>query len=263
MDGKYAMPSTGDIIDAEKKEIIARLKDETGTYVQSEKMVEVQFAGMNLLKAGDQFGIGRAISLAQVQVSKEPMHHNVFENAWVRVLDVHIPAGDTSLFHTHSTPSVFLVLSDTKTGSEVIMEPEKIPRLNDGHVWFEGFYDKPRVHRVWNSDTTEFHVIDMEILNKKYQAVDPPLNIPSLTLLFDENPVRGYRLKLDPQATLRISRRRAPIVLVKLTDAAGTVQANNKSFIKRGDYTFIQSGSDISFINTSNASQDLGLFELK
>ena len=59
IDGKYAMPSTGDIIDVNKKEIVTRLKDETGAFVQSEKMVEVQFDGTNLLKAGDQFGIGR------------------------------------------------------------------------------------------------------------------------------------------------------------------------------------------------------------
>lgn len=59
-DGKYAMPSTGDIIDVRKKKIIGSLLDETGTQVQSEKMVEVQFAGKDFLKAGDQFGIGRA-----------------------------------------------------------------------------------------------------------------------------------------------------------------------------------------------------------
>jgi hypothetical protein len=60
IDGKYAMPSTGDIIEVDKKKISSRLQDETGAYVQSEKMVEVQFAGKNPVKAGDQFGIGRA-----------------------------------------------------------------------------------------------------------------------------------------------------------------------------------------------------------
>ncbi|HTE30494.1 MAG TPA: hypothetical protein VK666_09000, partial [Chryseolinea sp.] len=98
-------------------------------------------------------------SVAQVQVSKEPMHHNVFENAWVRVLDVHIAPGDTSLIHKHSTPSVFLVLSKTRTGSQVITEPSEI-HLHDGNIWFEGFYDQPRIHRVWNSDTTDFHVVE-------------------------------------------------------------------------------------------------------
>jgi DNA-binding beta-propeller fold protein YncE len=60
IDGKYAIPSTGDIIDVNKKSILTSLRDETGVRVQSEKMVEVQFAGKNLVKAGDQFGVGRA-----------------------------------------------------------------------------------------------------------------------------------------------------------------------------------------------------------
>ena len=45
---------------------------------------------------------------AQVQVSKEPRHKKVLENKYIRLLDVNIPPGDTSLFHIHSTPSVFL-----------------------------------------------------------------------------------------------------------------------------------------------------------
>lgn len=59
IDGKYALPSTGDIIDAGKKKIVATLVDETGTRVQSEKMLELEFSGKQLIKAGDQFGIGR------------------------------------------------------------------------------------------------------------------------------------------------------------------------------------------------------------
>jgi hypothetical protein len=59
INGEYAMPSTGDIIDAHTKKIVASLQDETGARVQSEKMVEIQFDGKNPVKAGDQFGIGR------------------------------------------------------------------------------------------------------------------------------------------------------------------------------------------------------------
>jgi DNA-binding beta-propeller fold protein YncE len=59
LDGKYAFPSTGDVIDARVKKIVARLQDEFGIYVQSEKMVEVEFRGNQPVKSGDQFGIGR------------------------------------------------------------------------------------------------------------------------------------------------------------------------------------------------------------
>ena len=59
MDGRYAYPSTGEIIDTKTKKIIATLTDEAGRAVQSEKVVEVVFSGGKLSGTGDQFGIGR------------------------------------------------------------------------------------------------------------------------------------------------------------------------------------------------------------
>jgi DNA-binding beta-propeller fold protein YncE len=58
-DGRYAYPSTGDVIDTATRKIVAGLTDENGTAVQSEKMVEVDFRDGVPVSAGDQFGIGR------------------------------------------------------------------------------------------------------------------------------------------------------------------------------------------------------------
>jgi DNA-binding beta-propeller fold protein YncE len=59
IDGRYALPSTGEVIDSRSKAIIAVLKDEKGGPVQSEKMVEIGWSGGRPVVAGDQFGIGR------------------------------------------------------------------------------------------------------------------------------------------------------------------------------------------------------------
>lgn len=59
VDGRYAYPSTGDIIDAKTKQILGGLTDERGRAVQSEKMVDAVYSGGRLVRAGDQFGIGR------------------------------------------------------------------------------------------------------------------------------------------------------------------------------------------------------------
>ena len=59
MDGRYAYPSTGEVIDTKTREIVARLEDETGRAVQSEKVVEIVFSNGKLSRTGDQFGIGR------------------------------------------------------------------------------------------------------------------------------------------------------------------------------------------------------------
>jgi hypothetical protein len=59
LDGKYAYPSTGEVIDVATKKILTALSDETGREVHSEKMVEVHWKGGKMVKSGDQFGVGR------------------------------------------------------------------------------------------------------------------------------------------------------------------------------------------------------------
>jgi hypothetical protein len=59
LDGKYAYPSTGDVIDVKTKKIVATLTDEEGREVHSEKVVEIVFADGTVVRCGDQFGLGR------------------------------------------------------------------------------------------------------------------------------------------------------------------------------------------------------------
>jgi DNA-binding beta-propeller fold protein YncE len=59
LDGRYAYSSTGEIVDAKTKKIVAALKDETGREVQSEKMLDLVIANGKVVRAGNQFGIGR------------------------------------------------------------------------------------------------------------------------------------------------------------------------------------------------------------
>jgi DNA-binding beta-propeller fold protein YncE len=59
IDGRYAYPSTGDVIEVKTRQVVADLTDEENRAVQSEKMLEIDFAGGQPVRAGDQFGIGR------------------------------------------------------------------------------------------------------------------------------------------------------------------------------------------------------------
>jgi DNA-binding beta-propeller fold protein YncE len=61
IDGRYAYPSTGDVIDAATKEVLTWLKDEKGREVHSEKIVEIDFKAGVPVRTGDQFGVGRAV----------------------------------------------------------------------------------------------------------------------------------------------------------------------------------------------------------
>lgn len=61
LDGSYAWPSTGDIIDVASRKIVQTLTDETGASVMSEKMVEVHVLDDKVIRTGDQFGLGRVM----------------------------------------------------------------------------------------------------------------------------------------------------------------------------------------------------------
>lgn len=61
LDGKYAYPSTGEVIDAASKQILTALADEHGQAVHSEKMVEIDFQAGRPVAVGDQFGVGRVV----------------------------------------------------------------------------------------------------------------------------------------------------------------------------------------------------------
>jgi hypothetical protein len=60
LDGRYAYPSTGDVIDVATREVLTGLRDEKGREVHSEKMVEIDFKAGAPARTGDQFGVGRA-----------------------------------------------------------------------------------------------------------------------------------------------------------------------------------------------------------
>jgi DNA-binding beta-propeller fold protein YncE len=59
IDGRFAFPSTGEIIDTKSKKIVAALRDEQEREVHSEKMLEIDFQNGIPIRAGDQFGLGR------------------------------------------------------------------------------------------------------------------------------------------------------------------------------------------------------------
>jgi quercetin dioxygenase-like cupin family protein len=106
----------------------------------------------------------RGTAADPVAVEQEPHHRVVFENQYVRLLDVVVKPGETTLFHRHSLDNVAIQLSDATIkrqfpGGDWVASPGK-----DGSVGFIAGTATPYVHRITNIGGTVFHVIDVEIL---------------------------------------------------------------------------------------------------
>src|SRR5438045_2634886 len=101
-----------------------------------------------------------------VPVQQEPLHKVVFENNYLRIIDVQIRPGETSLYHTHEIPSVIVYLTKSTNRSESLPDKQILMRdVSPGQSRYAPYDQKPLTHRVTNTGSSLFRVFDIEVLN--------------------------------------------------------------------------------------------------
>src|SRR5712692_11636543 len=94
-----------------------------------------------------------------VEISGEPRHHPKFENEFVRVWDVTVPAGDATLWHVHRNDNVVVTFGNASLHLVTLGAPPTDSELKLGDV---GFRKSTYVHRAMNVGTTPFHNFTIE-----------------------------------------------------------------------------------------------------
>ena len=207
--------------------------------------------------------LGSMQSFAQVAVKDEPRHYPIIVNQFLRVLDVWIPPGDTTLFHIHATPSLFLQFTNTHTATQIKDSTWDNKGISiKGRAYYEDF-STIRVHRVSNQDKNSFHVTDIEILSA-FQPNDNRKPLP-FTLLFDNDKAFAYRITvLDHSRT--VFQHRGPIIAAMVEGKTIFLHEEGEQRdreISTGKFAYIKPGN--SFYLWSDVKQELNLvlFELK
>src|SRR4030095_6174172 len=199
---------------------------------------------------------------AQVQVSKEPMHKKVLENKYIRLMNVWLQPGDTTMFHIHSTPSVFLHFSNAMMSTQVKGQDWVTDRTVPGYAWYRSFTPDSMVHRVGNGDTVPIHVIDVEILSP-YKPGSQSKPLP-FTVLFNEEKAIAYRLTDETFNKEKISDRGPMIAQLAVGEPAYYVDASTKkqTQINTGGYFYIEPGAAF-YIKITGNNANMVLFEIK
>lgn len=206
-----------------------------------------------------------SVTYAQIAVRNELRHHNVFENNYLRILDVWLAPGDTTQVHLHATPSVFISLSRTATGSQIVGQ-QPVRNISVAQTSFYDSLVTPRIHRVWNEDTTWFHVMDVELTAGEPHSNEPAIENAAVQLLFDAPLARGYDLQLPTGANIKIPLSQTGYLLVSLGEATIAIQSKNAMqmrFMKAGHYCWVEAGKEISISNKGNAGAAFRLLQLK
>ncbi|HXM96513.1 MAG TPA: hypothetical protein VOA64_20025 [Candidatus Dormibacteraeota bacterium] len=107
----------------------------------------------------------KAASATNIPVEQEPHHRVLFENQYVRVLDVQIPPGESLLFHTHFHDNVSVRINGGLIQTQMQGgEWQPASQVKSGAVVFAEATKKPYTHRVKNVGTSTYQVIDVELL---------------------------------------------------------------------------------------------------
>lgn len=135
-----------------------------------------------------------------VPITSEPEHKVRFHNAKVRLIEVLLPKGKSSLFHEHRADAFFVFFRTAEITSEPFGGKPVATTTPAGSVQFRSTADGPYVHRVIASGEETIHVSALELLAPA--APDPSSasqdRFPPFEVALENSSGRIYRLKLGP-----------------------------------------------------------------
>ncbi|MGZ5437105.1 MAG: hypothetical protein ACXWID_17140 [Pyrinomonadaceae bacterium] len=204
-----------------------------------------------------------------VPIENEPRHPLKFENQYVRVFNVFIPVGKTTLFHIHKHDAVGIRLTDSRIKDEPQEGAPAETSFKRGEVSF-AYRPSPLIHRVSNIGSTDFRNIFVEILPQAPGASTtavPLENVAGYTVAVENNRVRVLRLVLAPGQSTGMRAHVLPTLSVAVTKGKIVIETSDKKprtkKFKPGETEWREVGAKYSLKNIGSAPFEIIDIELK
>ena len=168
-----------------------------------------------------------AIVAAQVPVTEEPRHKVTFQNGQLRIFNVSIPAGDTSLDHRHDFDIATVAMSSGANTRQQVSggswgEPRAPRSLGDPSI--TEYTGKPQSHRVENVGKTAYQLFAVENLRKSGWSSAPAATSLATKMMTESRAFRIYDVRLAPRQTSQTSHTHAVPTIAVLV--SGTVMSD-------------------------------------
>ena len=142
---------------------------------------------------------------AQVPVGKEPHHRIVYEDARLRVLDVNIPPGVTTLDHSHDHDLVTVSIGQADTrirtpGGE--WGPVR-PRRPVGDTSAVEYAGKQGVHTIQNVGPDPYRLLAVENVKQSGWKIPPAAPGPGVKVVAEARAFRASSVRLKAGDVLR------------------------------------------------------------
>ena len=233
-----------------------------------------------------------------VPVHHEPHHRQVFQYGPMRILDLQIPPNDTSWFHSHEWPVLYMTLSTSQTRTQILgsewggrgagrgaaagQRPGGPPRGGAAPPGGPGrgagpgasagpratsttsYAQEPVTHRLENIGTGLFRA--MVVVNETQgddTATEQAAGFDAMPELTNKW-FRSYRLTLKPGESTPSHRHRAPVVIFQATAGKGLATGAMKwEFNEPGQWAFFDANSEHQVRNSGDGQLELLEIEVR
>jgi hypothetical protein len=157
-----------------------------------------------------------------VPANEEPRHVVKLENEWVRIVDVEIPQGEQTMYHTHSLDYPYVLVTSVTLFNQIYGEEAKDVKMQAGFIGYYSATTKGAyTHRFINRGPGTFRAIGIELLKPVPQPAGTSAPLPALSgveTALDNDRVGVYRIKIAPGASVGPLTIPGPSIRVALGD---------------------------------------------
>lgn len=198
----------------------------------------------------------------------EPSHKLVFNRDGVRVVDVNVPPGAISHYHSHRFATLYVVVQDAKIRSQ-----------RQGGDWFDlsqrdrrsagvmadrsDYAAEPYVHRVHIVDDRALRLVAIVNERAVEDAADVELAEPGS--LVDNAWFKEYRVSVDPGGESHKLRFDHGVVVVQFDDGAGYILEDGVEHSRGtvpGAFSWHAAGSEFRIVNDTDERREYVLVEV-
>jgi hypothetical protein len=204
-----------------------------------------------------------------VPVQDASYHQPVFTNDHVMVLNVYIPPGRGSNFHTHSLDQIGVLVEAADQTGQAMGGPVTGPRRGTkGNVNYSADSQHHVTHRGSNVGETAFHNIVVALTKPGPEGLTPGVrDVPGYTQVVDSDRVRAWRLTLEPGQSVPAITQKSPGMRIvvdggEIVESVPGARDRARAF-KLGDFFWQDGGQTRAIRNAGTTRVELVEFELK
>jgi hypothetical protein len=207
-----------------------------------------------------------------VPILQAPYHLPVFKNEFITLLNVNVPPGRNTGYHTHTTDSVSVNIEEAETTNQNLGDAQAGPprQSRRGEPSFTAYSKQPpRTHKASNVGTTPFHNVSFLFASPNPGGFTAGTRAEGsgYRRIMDNERVRGWRLTLMPGQSVAAITQAAPGLRVVL-DAGEVVesvpgQPDRGMLLKLGEFYWQDAGVTRAVRNIGASRVEYLEFELK